>query len=123
MACQEEITTCITQGNDWYLDVTVTVDGVVVDGIPSTPKNLTGASCVLTFKESKTGAVVSTPTVDIFDPVNGRVSFTLTAAQTETLITSGDDSRRLFGAPQITYQDGTVDDLFIIEADIHESWN
>jgi hypothetical protein len=126
MACIESITNCVTQGNDWFLDVTLTVDGVFdTNDEPSNPINITGATVVLTFKEAKEGTTVITPTIAITDAVNGQISFSLTAAQTEGLIVapSATGSRKLFGAPQITYQDGTVEDLFQLDLDIHQSWN
>ena len=127
MACIESITTCITQGNDWFLDLTLTEDGTFNEstGAPLTPKNITGASIVLTLKETKEGATIITPSVVIGDALNGQISFSLTALQTEALIVEPSEtgSRQLFGAPQITYSDGTIEDLFELVVDIHQSWN
>lgn len=125
MACIDNVTTCITQGNDWFLDVTLTQDGVFIGDIPSNPLDITGATVVLTFKETKEGSVIVSPTVTIGDAEKGQVSFKLTAAQTESLITepSATGKRTLYGAPKITYSDSTVEDLFEITADIHQSWN
>lgn len=127
MACIDSVTTCITQGNDWFLDVTMTEDGVVnaSTGTPETPLDITGASVVFALKEIKEGATVISPTIVIGDAANGQISFSLTAAQTEGLIVepSATGSRQLYGAPQITYADGTVEDLFQVVADIHQSWN
>lgn len=126
MACIQTLISCVTQGNDWFMNVTVTDDGTIntETGEPLTPKDLTGATIALTFKEVITGPVIITPSIDTTDLATGRIGFSLTAAQTEGLIgSSGDLSRQLFGAPQVTYQDGTVDDLFLIDLDVHESWN
>ena len=66
MACIEIATTCITQGNDWYLDITLTEDGVFLeDGTPVNPVNITGASIALDLKETKEGATVISPTIVI----------------------------------------------------------
>lgn len=125
MACTDTLNTCITQGTDWRLDVTITEDGNIDPntGQPTNPKNLTGATIELTLKEAKTGSVIATPTVDIFDAENGRVSFTLTDTQTESLISGGDEEIELFGAPKVTYQDGSIAEIFILNAEVHESWN
>ena len=126
MACIDTVTQCITQGNDWFLDVTLTDDGVLSDaGVPENPKDITGATVVLLLKETKEGATIIAPTVTIGDAVNGQVSFTLTAAQTETLIVEPSDTgkRMLYGSPRITYADGTIDDLFTLDVEIHQSWN
>lgn len=127
MACIDNTTTCITQGNDWYLDITITEDGTFDDttDLPLFPKDITGAVIEFTFKETKEGAVIATPTVLITDAINGMVSFSFTAAETESLIVEPSETgaRKLYGAPQITYNDGTVEDLFEITADIHQSWN
>lgn len=124
MACTPTITACITQGDDWYLDVTFTDDGVFDDVTqdPVNPKNLTGASIVLTLKVDKDGAPVVAPTVSITDAELGRVRFSLTDVQTEALITT-EDSRVLTGQCQITFNDGTVQSMFILIATIHRSWN
>ena len=127
MACIENITTCITQGNDWVLDLTLTEDGVFDEstGLPTTPKNLTSAVIVLDLKETREGVTIASPTVVISDALNGQVRMSLTAAQTELLISEPSDtgSRSLFGAPQITYADGTIEDLFLLNVDVHQSWN
>ena len=77
------------------------------------------------LKEAKEGPTIISPNVAIVDALTGTVSFSLTAAQTETLIVEPSETgtRQLYGAPQITYQDGTVEDLFDIIVDIHQSWN
>lgn len=125
MSCVDTISICITQGNDWFLDITVTEDGVINSetGNPENPKDLTGASITLTLKESRDGSVIATPTATITSATLGKITFSQTAAQTETLITAGSGTRTLYGAPQVTYSDGTVDDLFDLVAEIHESWN
>jgi hypothetical protein len=127
MACIENVTVCITQGNNWNLDITVSIDGAVdpETGEVLNPKDITGATIDLTLKEIKEGTVIITPTASIVDAVNGQISFSLTPAETESLIVEPSETgtRKLFGAPQITYADGTIEDLFDLVADIHQSWN
>lgn len=125
MACITTVSSCVTQGNNWYMNITVTEDGTFDDetGVALTPKNLSGASIVMPFKETKGGATIVSPTINITDAALGRISITLSAAQTEPLITVGQGSRKLYAAPKVTYSDGTVDDLFVVDLDIHESWN
>jgi len=124
MSCNESVSVCVTQGNDWFLDITVTEDGVIGDdNLPVSPKDLTGASVSMPLKEAKDGATVTTPTATITNAAQGKITFSQTAAQTETLITAGAGSRFLYGAPKIVYSDGTVDDIFDFTLEIHESWN
>lgn len=126
MACIETLNTCATQGNDWFINITVTATGAVdtETGEPIDPKDLTGSTIVFTFKDTIDGSVVVTPTQDLTDLATGRIGFSLTAAQTETLIQNpNDNTRTLTGAPQVTYSDGTVDDLFTCVMEVHESWN
>lgn len=124
MACIDTATSCVTQGNDWYFNITITETGAIdaATGDPVDPKDITGSTIIFTLKETKDGAVIITPTVTINDAPNGQIAISLTAAQTETLITT-EESRKLYGSPQITYADGTVDDLFTLELDVHKSWN
>lgn len=124
MSCNENVSVCVTQGNDWFLDITVTEDGAIGDdSLPVNPKDLTGASVSMPLKETKDGATIATPTATITNAGQGKITFRQTAAQTETLITAGQGSRFLYGAPKIVYSDGTVDDLFDFTLEIHESWN
>lgn len=125
MACLDVVNSNVVQGNDWFLDITVTEDGVINadTGNPENPKDLTGASVSLSLKETKQGAQVIAPTITITDATSGRISMSLTAAQTETLVSSGAGSRILYGAPKVVYSDSTVDDLFQLQLTICESWN
>lgn len=123
MSCVNEIANCVTQGDSWELDITVTDTGAVdTSGNPVDPKDLTGATFDFTFKESIDGAIIETPAQDLTDLATGRVSFSLTAAETDALITT-EDSRVLIGEPQVTYTDGTKDTLFRITLTVHKSWN
>lgn len=125
MACLDIVNANVVQGNDWFLDVTVTEDGLIDTdtGDPTSPKDLTGASVSLSLKETKQGTQVIAPTITISDAASGRISISLSAAQTETLVSSGAGSRVLYGAPKVTYSDSTVDDLFELQLTICESWN
>lgn len=128
MACVDSITSCVTQGNDWWLDITVTDDGVIdVDtGNPTNPKNLTGATVELQLIESlESVAATISPTATITDAVNGRIQFRLTAAQTNGLIASPSAvaSKVYIGSPRVTYQDGTVDNLFNLSLEVHQTRN
>ena len=125
MACVEIDSGCITQGDDWYYDWTATEDGLFDEetGNPTAPKNLTGATITLSFKDTIDGAIVVTPTIAITDAENGRVRFSLTDTQTESLITSGQGSRVLTGQVLVTFQDGTKETFYTLALTIHESWN
>ena len=125
MSCVEKIKGCVTQGNDWFLNITVTSTGAVDtdSGEPTDPKDLTGATIDFDFKEKKIGQVIITPTQDLTDLATGRIGFSLSAAQTQTLVNPSGHTATLTGAPRVNYADGTVDDLFEYELEIEGSWN
>ena len=128
MACIDPVTACITQGNDWFLAVTVTDDGAIDadTGSPLTPKNLTGATVELQLISTlEDVSPVIEVTSAITDALNGRLEFSLTAAQTTTLITSpsATASVNYIGSPRVTYQDGTIDNLFDLNVEVHQSRN
>lgn len=125
MACIESVTSCITKGDDWFLDITFTEDGVIDETTqdPVNPKNLTGASIALSLKDSATGTQVIAPTVVITSEENGRVRVSLNSAQTSSIAILEGDSRVLKGEVRITFSDGTKETMFALEVTFHESFN
>jgi len=109
MACAAEDSTCVVGGDDWNYYVTYTEFDETI------PIDLTGASALMEFRDIVTDAnpVIVTASGGITNALLGEMQFTLTDAQTLTLLPRAVETRKLVFSLKLTFSDGSKQTILI----------
>lgn len=115
MACIAEDNPCFIAGDDLYYDVQYTDSDEV-------GKNLTGATAKMDLREAVTDATVAQAmSGGILTASTGSMRFTLTDAQTATLLPRAETSKTWVFSVKITFSDATEKTILTGALTLHQA--